>query len=263
MKLFDARRWAPVRMQFRVLSALVAREGLAKYGHDNLGFFWVMGEPLVFAGAVMALWTIIKHNHMEEVGLVLFVLTGYCAITLWRHLINQSVHALRRRSGLLYHANVKPLDILLAICVLETLGIFTAFMIAYIPLALFEVVHPIYDPLNLVGGFMLLGWFGSGFNLCLAALSERYEIIEKFAQATMYVTLPLTGVFTMVDWLPQAVQNVMLYSPMVNALEMFRSGVMPPEVVTKFSVPYLIGCCLAMSALGLLLMRDVKKHIGT
>lgn len=251
------------RTQLRVLSALIVREALGRYGHENLGFFWVLAEPLLFAGAVMVLWHFNKHGHVESVGLVLFVLTGYCCVTLWRHVVGKSIRGVSARSGLLYHRNVKPLDLLLAFCILETLGIFTAFIVAYIPLALFDVVFPIRDPLLLAGGFMLLGWFSTSVAMVFAGLSERYEVMEKFIPATLYVTLPLTGVFTLVDWLPQKAQMVMLYSPMVHAVEMFRGGVMPEEVVTKFSVGYLCGCSLALTVVGVLLMKNVQNHLGS
>jgi capsular polysaccharide transport system permease protein len=251
------------RVQARVITALVVREALSRYGHENLGFFWVLAEPLLFSGAVMVLWHFNKHGHMEDVGLVLFVLSGYCCVTLWRHVVAKSVRGVSGRSGLLYHVHIKPLDLLLAFCILETIGIFAAFMVAYTPLWAFEVVHPIRDPLLVVGGFLFLGWFAAAVAMIFAALSEKFEIMEKFIPATMYVTLPLTGVFTLVEWLPQKAQQVMLYSPMVNAVEMFRGGFFPEEIVTKFSASYLFGVCVTLSAIGVLSMKNVQKHLGS
>lgn len=252
-----------LRVNARVLSALVAREALSRYGHENLGFFWIMVEPLMFSGAVMIMWWAIRHAHMENVGLVLFVLTGYCSLTMWRHIVARSIRSVSNRAELLYHVNIRPLDLLLAFCILEVLGVFTAFVVAYVPLALFEVVHPIHDPLLLAGGFFCLGWFSTSVAMMFAGLSERYEVMEKFIPASLYVTIPLTGVFSLVDWLPQRAQTVLLYSPMVNAVEMFRAGVMPDDVVTRYSAVYLVGSCAFCTAVGLLMMKNVQKHLGS
>lgn len=252
-----------LQTQSRVLSALIVREALARYGHGNLGFFWVLAEPLLFSAAVMGLWALTKHAHMEGVGLVLFVLSGYCCLTLWRHMVGRAARGISQRSALLYHANIKPLDLLLATSILEVLGVFAAFVVAYAPLYMFDVVHPVRDPLLAIGGFLMLGWFAFGLAMVLAGLSERFDLLEKFITPAMYVTIPLTGVFMMVDWLPQKAQHVLLYSPMVHAVEMFRAGLMPEDIITHYSVSYLVLCCGFVTAIGILLMQNVQKHLGS
>lgn len=252
-----------LQTQSRVLSALIVREALARYGHGNLGFFWVLAEPLLFASAVIALWALTKHAHMDGVGLVLFVLSGYCCLTMWRHMVGRAARGISQRSALLYHSNIKPLDLLLATSILEVFGVFAAFMVAYAPLYMFEAIHPMRDPLLAIGGFLLLGWLACAVGMVLAGLSERYELLERFITPAMYVTIPLTGVFMMVDWLPQKAQQVLLYSPMVHAVEMFRAGLMPEEIITHYSVIYLVLCCAFVTAIGVLLMQNVQKHLGS
>ena len=38
---------AGIRVQMRVIGALMIRDALSRYGHGSLGFFWVVGEPLL------------------------------------------------------------------------------------------------------------------------------------------------------------------------------------------------------------------------
>jgi hypothetical protein len=45
-----------LRVQLRVLRALLMREMQTRFGRENLGFFWLMGEPLFLTCAVMVLW---------------------------------------------------------------------------------------------------------------------------------------------------------------------------------------------------------------
>lgn len=250
-----------LRAQLRTLSALMIREGVSKFGHENFGFFWVLGEPLLFASAVATMWTLAGNAKFISVGLLQFVLTGYCALILWRHTVGQSAKALSKRAGLLYHANVRPMDLLLALGFLEILGVFTAFLIAYVPLALFDLVLPVHDPLKLIGGFLFVGWFAMSFGMILAAVSEMFEFVEKFVQAFLYVTLPLSGVFTLVDWLPQKAQTVLLYSPMVHAVEMIRSSVLAEDVTTVYDPVFLVIVCSVQTAIGFLMMFYVQRHI--
>ncbi len=103
----------------RVIGALVMREGTMRFGHENLGFFWVIGEPLLLTVGVMGMWTISGQTHGHGVGVVPFALSGYTMITLWRHLSGKMVHSIRNSMGLLFHRNVSLLDVLVAKCLLE------------------------------------------------------------------------------------------------------------------------------------------------
>ena len=47
---------ANLRVQRRVLSALLLRELLTRYGRHNLGFLWLFVEPMLFTLGVTALW---------------------------------------------------------------------------------------------------------------------------------------------------------------------------------------------------------------
>lgn len=248
-------------VQMRVISALIIREGSARFGHDNLGFFWILVEPLILAGMVMILWAVTNHGHTEQVGIVLFVLTGYCGLTLWRHIVGRSAKLIRQRAALLFHVNVKPIDLILATGILETMGIFAAFVCAYVPLVYFELVHPPHDLLLVAGGWLFLSWFSIAFGLILSALTEMSEPIERLISPFMYVTIPLTGVFSLIDWLPPAAQRLLEYSPIATSIEMFRAGTFPEDVITHYSVPYLVCVCILMTAIGIPLMNYAQKFV--
>ena len=81
--------------------------------------------------------------------------------------------------GLLFHRNVSLLDVLIAKCLLEVIGIMAAFFVAWTPLTVLGVLDPMPDPLLFAGGYLLQAWFGSAFGLCVAALSEMYEATEQ------------------------------------------------------------------------------------
>lgn len=250
-----------LRVQMRIIRALLLREMMTRFGRQNLGFFWLMGEPLILSLLVMIGWTIAKGTHDRDVGVIPFVLTGYSVITLWRHLMGRMTHCLRHNAGLLFHRNVHVLDTLLARGLLEIGGCALSFTIAYIPLYLFDLVPPIDDVLVLIIGWMLIGWFCFAVALCMAALSEMYEIAERFVQPLMYITLPLTGTFYLVEWMPPTAQYYLLYSPLVHGNEMFRAGLFGPAIVTHWDPWYLVFWSLVLTALGLAMVRKAQTMV--
>ena len=53
-------------VQVRVIHALMIRELLTRFGRENIGFLWIMAEPLLFAGLVGVLWhfTTVSYTHL-------------------------------------------------------------------------------------------------------------------------------------------------------------------------------------------------------
>ncbi len=248
-------------LQIRVIGALTMRSATARFGHENLGFFWVMGEPLLLTLGVMAMWSITGMTHGHGVGLVPFALTGYTMLTLWRHIVGTAVQAIRRNAGLLFHRNVRILDILISRALLEIVGLMTAFFIAYIPMYLLGFMDAMSDPLAVIGSFWLLGWFSFAFGMIITGLSELSEPMERFVPPILYITLPFTGAFYMLSWLPEEARVALSWSPLVNTQEMIRSGLFPPDIPTYWSASYVVVWCLALTAIGLLLISKAQKHI--
>lgn len=253
---------ASLRLNLRIIGALMMREGSTRYGHENLGFFWVMGEPLVLTSGVMGLWTLTGATHGHSVGVVPFALTGYTMLTLWRHQTNKAVHAIRHNSGLLFHRNVRVLDVMLARGLLEFVGILAAFFIAWTPLALLGLVDPMTDPLLALTAYVLHAWFAFSFGCIIAALSEMWAPMEQFIQPILYLTLPLTGAFSMAAWLPQRWRELLLYSPIANTQEMFRAGIFPPDTVTYYYPTYVVICALVTTAIAFPLVQYSQRHVS-
>jgi capsular polysaccharide transport system permease protein len=248
-------------IQLSVLRALLVREALGRFGHENLGFFWVILEPLMFALGVTILWTLARMTH-GSVSTVTFVLTGYTLLTMFRHVVAGSLRQLRRNLGVRFHAIVKPLDIVVARFMLEALGCLAAFYVAYLPLTVLGIMEPMRDPLLAMGAFALCAWFCFGFGLIMAALSEMSDVLERVLPVTMYLTLPLTGVFTMQAWMPAKARDFLAWSPLVNIMEMFRAGMFSQDVVTIFDVQYVIWFCFALTVAGLVLFDCVQKRVN-
>ena len=118
--------WA---VQLRVVHALIIRELITRFGRENIGFLWIMAEPLLFAGLVGMLWYFTKGPQEHGISVVAFVATGYIPLTLFRHGVSRSVAVFTANQSLLYHRQIKIMDFILARFIIEILGS----MMAYLP----------------------------------------------------------------------------------------------------------------------------------
>jgi capsular polysaccharide transport system permease protein len=251
---------ASLRVQIRVLYALMIREAMSRYGHTDLGFFWLMGDQLILTTGVMIMWSITGAESHGDIGVVPMALTGYAFLQMWRHIVSHATHAIRHSSHLLYHQNVKVLDLLLANALLELVGIVSAFLIAWVPLALYGVLPPMRDPLLMFGGFVLTAWFSFAFGLIITAITEMNEASARFVAPVLYITLPFTGMFFLVYWLPDPYQSIMLWSPLVNCIEMIRGGTFPEHIPTYGSPLYAALWCAGLTAIGVPLVQYAQRH---
>lgn len=247
--------------KIRVVNALLIRDLMMRFGHGNIGFMWLVGEPLILTVGVMLVWSVIYGTEKHGVNIAPLVLTGYSTLTVFRHFVARYVHCFRQNAGLLFHRCVKPADTLFARGLLESIGVLIAFFVAYIPLLLLGFTPPIHDFSIVLVAWGLLCFLCSGFAAILACLSELSDTVERFVGPVMYLTIPITGSFYMVAWLPSAAQEFLLYSPLVHANEMLRAGYFGPGVKTYWDMEYLFLCGLALNAIAMPLINIVQKRV--
>jgi capsular polysaccharide transport system permease protein len=250
-----------LRTQTRVIGALMLREAMSRYGHESLGFFWLMVEPLLLTLGVAITWLAMDVTRGKSVDVVPFILTGYTMITLWRHVVGQASRCLTNNVGLLFHMNVRAFDIVVARVVLESAGCLAAFFIAYVPLTLFGLMEPMNDPFFLLGAWFLMAWFSFGVALNVAALTEIAHPVEYFVAPVMYLILPIQGTFFMVSWLPDGYREAALWVPLVHLSEMYRAGLFPPQVQTTWNAWYIVVWCVGLTGIGLPLILRARQHV--
>ena len=250
-------------VQWRIIRALMIREAQAKYTVETLGFFWVIAEPLMLTCGVIVLWTLTRQGGKGvNISIVALALTAYSHIQLWRLTVLGSIRAIRRQAWLFYHQHVNALDILLAQGLLQSVSIFTSFVLLCSVCVMFDIFPPVRDPGLIVAAWSLDSLFCISFSIAVAALSELSEFVEKIIHPALYLTLPLTGAFTMTSWLPPRARVWIEWSPLANACEMFRAGVFPLSVKTYWSVPYILISSLALLSVGLTLLTHARRQIS-
>ena len=252
-----------LQVQMRAVHALIVRDMMMRYGRANIGFLWVVLEPMILTAGVLVLWSALKAPYEHGVQIISLVMTGYMPLTLWRHMTQAGVFAFRRSMSLLYHRHITLLDAFIARMILEMIGTTTALVIVYLILFAAGLVSPFDDP-----GLALLGWVAMamlslGVAACIAVLTEYFEASEKFIQPFQYFMLPLSGAFFMIEWLPYDVQQLALLNPTVHCYEMIRAGLFGGGVVTHYTPWYPALCGVVLLAAGISRFEAVRDRLHT
>jgi len=245
------------RIARRVIGALVIREMLTRYGRNNIGFLWLFVEPMLFVTVVSAIWAATRKIHGSDLPIVAFALTGYSSLLLWRGMPGRCIGALKSNRSLLYHRQVTILDVYLARVFLEFMAVSTSFVALGIAFWAMDWVPAPEDLLQVLEGWLLLGWFGAGLGLTIGGLSEKFQVVQNLWPPFSYVLMPFSGVAYIADALPHQMREIVLWLPMLNALEYLREGWFGSLMHAHYDIPYVLVCNLLLTFVGLSLVRQV------
>lgn len=249
------------RIQRRVIGALFLREVITRYGRNNIGFLWLFVEPMSFTLGVTALWTALQAYHGSSLPIAAFALTGYSTVLLWRSMPSRCIGAISPNFSLLHHRNVKLIDIFVSRILLEAVGVTISFVVLSAILIGIGWIDLPEDMLKVATAWVLLALFGAVLGILLGALNERSELIEKFWHPMSYILFPLSGAAFSVDALPPNVREVILWIPMVNAVEMVREGYFGSQYRAHYDLPYLAITTLVVAVLALILTRIAARDL--
>jgi capsular polysaccharide transport system permease protein len=252
---------AAFRIQTRVISALMMREVITRYGRHNVGFLWLFIEPMLFTLGVTTLWTLIKATHGTSLPITAFAVTGYSSILLWRNCSNRVVKAIEANSSLMYHRNVRVFDIFMARLFLEIAGATISMVTLTIAFASIGWMNYPEDIITVAMGWFLLSWFSIALSLIVGAASERSEFVERVWHICTYLLFPASGAGFMVDWLPKGAQDIVLLMPMVHGTEMIRHGYFGSAVRTYEDPVYFVIINSIMLLMGLALVRETGRRV--
>jgi capsular polysaccharide transport system permease protein len=250
-----------LRIQYRVLHALLMREIITRFGRQNLGVLWLVAEPMLFTLGVTTLWTAAGLHHGSPIPIVAFAVTGYSSVLMWRNSTSRAGSAIAQNKALLFHRNVQIIDVLLTRIVIEIGGATASFIVLSLLFIFLGWMQAPANMLEVLFGWLMLAWFGTSLALLLGAASAFSEVVERLWHPVAYLLFPLSGAAFMVDWLPIGMQRVVLLLPMVHGTEILREGYFGTMVPTHYDVGYMASCCLVLSLAGLYLVRRARFRV--
>lgn len=260
----DTKFGRALAIQARVVFALIMREIITRYGRHNIGFAWLFAEPMLFTIGIIILWSVGHETggSGHNVNIIAYTVTSYSTVLLWRNTIGRCSHAIEPNASLLFHRNVRVIDLFAARIALEITGITFSTIILCLALMLIGLIPPPADILTMIGGWLLLGWYSMAMALFIGALSEYSELVERIWHPIAYFQLPVSGAFAMASWLPPNLRKIVLMFPAANCVEIFRYGYFGTSIKPYYDVGYVAKICLVITWLGLLTVRGASRRVG-
>lgn len=247
-----------LRLQFRVVGALILREMRVRYGRSQLGYMWALAEPAAYIAAFSAMFIFAQAAPPYGRSMPLFFALGVIPFRLFMALGNQLGSAFDANEALLTYPIVKELDTVIARFILEVMTAVAVMLIVLgVLIATFDVPLP-HNILRILEGLALIGALGFGVGLTNAVMTRFLNSWMNLFRMMMSPMIFLSGVFYSLDSLPTNARDVVVWNPVIHGVEMVRQGYYAHYRATGLDEAYLFWWALSATMAGLLLERAIR-----
>ena len=247
--------------QLRVIGALLLRELHTRYGRENIGYLWLIGEPLMLA-SVMALLHKSGHTaYGSDIKPLPFIVLGYTTFIMFRSIVNRADSALTSNAPLLYHRMVTIFDIVFARALLEVAGTFLAYSVLVALLWSVGLMDLPARPLYLYAAEGLMFWYAFCNAMIISAITFHNRTIERLVHPYSYFMIPLSAAFFQVSMVPEPYRSWLLWVPLPHIMELARYGQFNSANLDYCSPWYVVAACTVLTWVGLVTMRIYRNKV--
>lgn len=250
-----------VKVQSRVVFALMLRDAKSRYGRHKLGFFWIFVEPVMLALLFIAFKVVLRGGGASS-GMpdALFIVTGILPFFLFRQSMNSLTGSIKGARNLLGFPQVTTFDIILATVLLELATYLFVFVVMIVSITLISGPERIENPLLVVYAFSLFLMTGMGFGMTFASLAPIMPAIKNMTNPLFGRPLLFTsGIFFTAEMLPKSLRDVVLYNPLLHMTEIMRSAYFVQFESTYINWHYAQIFAAGSLLVGLLMHQSLKN----
>jgi capsular polysaccharide transport system permease protein len=250
-----------LRVQSNVIGALILRELHTRFGRQNIGYLWLFAEPLLLAFAVALLHS---QSHLPVAGGVMsipFAIAGYTLFIMFRSMVSRAETMLEANRPLLNHRQVTILDMAVARALLELASTAVVLVLLLTAAWMVGLANPPADFVAVAAAVVLLGWFSFALSMVVIALGHESPMAGRLVHPLLYLSMPLSGAFFAMPWLPAGLRDMAAWIPTVPIFELMRFGLFAGYPDADAGLAYPVATCAALTLIGLAGLRLLRPRV--
>lgn len=248
-------------VQYEVIHAVLLRETRTRFGSQQLGYLWAFIEPLLWIGTFYGLFWVAGRTTPAGMDIVGYLTTGIVPFLLFRETTKRVLAAISSNKALLFYPQVRPLDLVFARSFLELGTNFGVFVVIMGGAALLRGELVIDNPLLVLLGLTMSGLLGATLGLVLCSLSVYSTVVERLVGPLLRPLFWVSGVFFTANDLPSQVRDLLLWNPVLHAVEFVRDGVFVGYTSRYGDPQFPCLVILALAFMGLTLERAARAKL--
>ncbi len=249
---------AAIKVQARVIYALMMQEVHTIYGNTKLGYIWALFQTTTQVLIFWIIRTVTKFTPPHGMHIFLFLLTGFALFTMFRGTINKCMSAVTSNNSLLTFPQVTPVDLMIS----RTLLLWATEMVA--SLVMLSIAVTLGMPLavtdygKLFFALLISPLLGLGVGMTCASLTVIFPVINRLLPLFMRALFLTSGVFFSLSRFPSYIIKWLWWNPMLQIIECGRSALSRGYDSVDYSVVYIVSATVLFLCLGFLFERYVR-----
>jgi len=250
-----------LRVQRRVIFALMLRDVRTRFFGSALGFLIAIGWPLANILILLGIHAVAERAVPYGESAALWFATGLVPFTAFNYMARYTMLGLVLNKPLLGYPLVKPMDILLARAILEILNagvVVLAMILIYTSLDIpFLPIDPL-QALAAMGASMLLGF---GFGIINGVIAGFYGFWVTGYGLFAIIMWIASGVMFVPDAFPPAARYALSFNPALQGVEWMRSAYYDGYGAGVLDKSYMLEFAIAMICFGFFFERAMRGRI--
>lgn len=248
------------QVQRRVILALILREASTRHGKTQIGYLWEILLPLALISLKVSIFSFIGRAPPLGDNLFLFFSTGLLPFLFWQKVTRQVQNGLTANHALLSYPQVLPVDVFLARGILELSTTIIVATLIFIGLDMAGIEFYVRSFPELMALMLLYFTFSIGLGMINASIIRHYPSFDNMFSMITTPMFFLSGIFYIAESLPPLVREWLLWLPMLQYSEWFRSIFYPTFDSSYVDIHYLFFTSLVTVFLGLALNKIMSER---
>ena len=230
-----------------------------RYRNSVLGVLWSFIEPLLLLAVLFVVFSTMFR--FEIPNFPIYLLLGIICYRFFQNGTTLALNSLTNRSSTITQIYFPRSIPGLSAGITSAIMLVFELMVLGIFMAVFQFTPPITIlllPLILALEFILV----LGIALPLSVLNVKFKDTEFIWGVVISAGFFLTPIFYQFDMLPEVIQNVLQFSPMVQIVTMAHHVVLYGMLPSINTVLYAVGSISAVTAVGYLIFRKYQANIA-
>lgn len=246
----------------RIIHALVLRDMRTRYSRAHLGYLWAIFEPISHLLTLGVMFALINQGP-PPVGASLFeyYCTGLLPYLMFSHIANEVMAARAGAGAVLMLPDVRTTDIIFSKTVLNLL---TEIVVGMVVFAAFGAAGYRAFPAHLftcAAAVLLLAGLAMGIGAVNMVIQNFFHSWETVFASIVRLLYFSSGIYYSPISMPDYARNFLEWNPILQGVEIFRSGFYPEYHPFWIDARYLVAWVLVSLLLGLGLEQVLRKRL--
>lgn len=250
-----------VRIQGRVLLALMLREARTRYGRTQAGYLWALAEPIIHISVFSLIFSMRLMAIPLGDSVILFLATGFAIFVGFRNVMMCTAGGYGSNEALLSFPIVRVMDVFLGRALLELATWMLVAFLIFGTLILTGIAPLPHAVLKMLEAIIALFGIGFGAGLFIGIISEFWPSLRSLISMPLRLLYFTSAVFYLPDRLPPTFRDILAWNPVMHAITLFREGYYRGYESHLLDVGYLYSWAVGCILFGLVAEKIARKPL--